>query len=237
MSQETVVRVSRCELSRSKDTWQYAEHNREDISAHWKKRHAENPAFFNGRLFVMEPPTIADKVLTASFVETDFASMLWWKETGYPDDSMYDGFGSAMIRASGGEVLLARQRPGNVNAGKLYMPGGFIDLRDITSDGQIDIEASIARELEEETGLPASEFDRNPGFIITRSGPLVSMAIEYRSNKPANALRDTLMANLARQDDPELSEFVIFDAPPDAKQDTDVIPFARRAVEAVMGGL
>ncbi len=94
----------------------------------------------------------------------EFKSFLYWKEHGYPDTSVRDTFGSALIRSAEGHILLGRQRAGNINAGLAYLPGGFIDGRDVAADGSIDIAASVAREVAEETGLGAGDIERMPGF-------------------------------------------------------------------------
>lgn len=237
MPNDCVTRVRECLLHRASKSWDYEQRFRCEIESNWQKRKSANPAFFNGRIFVMEPPLIEHGVLTAQMIEADFASHLHWKDHGYPDAGVRDSFGSALIRASGGEVLLARQRPGNLNSGFLYMPGGFIDLRDATDDGQIDIAASITRELKEETGLSASAFERPGGFIITQADSLVSIAAEFRSTKPAGALREEIMANLARQQNPELCDFTIFDGPPDIETNPEVAPFTQLAMTAVFAGL
>src|SRR6202040_1822717 len=54
-------------------------------------------------------------------------------------------------------------------------------------------DASIARELEEETGLGPAELKRRRGYIVTFAGALVSIAIEWQSALPADALRQPLL--------------------------------------------
>ncbi|MCH9808736.1 MAG: NUDIX domain-containing protein [Alphaproteobacteria bacterium] len=174
--------------------------------------------------------------MTAELIETDFSSFLFWKDTSYPEAGVRDGFGSAMIRSREGHVLLARQLAGHLNSGLLYLPGGFIDLNDVCGDGRVDIDASIMRELAEETGLGASSFVRRPGYLLTRVGVQVSIAVEFRSELDALELRHLLCSQLRAQGDPELADFVIFDRPPEPSQ-TDVVAFSRHAIEAVFSGL
>ena len=235
MSESNVSRIERCHLRRRAGSWAFAERNRESIEAHWQRRRASNPGFFNGRVFVMEPPRLSGGVLEADLIETDFASFLFWKENGYPDAAARDGFGSALIRACGGEVLLGRQLPGHVNSGLLYMPGGFIDLSDVKQDGLIDIDGSIAREIGEEIGLGLQHFKRRSGYLVTQLGSQVSIAVELVSPLDAETLRKLLLQRIAQQKEPELADFAIFAKPPGAEC-SDVAAFSRLAVSAVLEG-
>jgi hypothetical protein len=59
-------------------------------------------------------------------------------------------------------VLLGRQSEGNLNSELAYPPRGLIDASD-TVAGTMDIDASIAPELEEETRLTPAKLERRPG--------------------------------------------------------------------------
>lgn len=205
----SVVRIDRCDLRVSDGRWAFADTHHAEIDAHWARRKSDNPAFFNGALYVMTRHVLTDGGLSAELARADFKSVLYWRETGFRDASVADAFGSALIRSGEGHVLLGRQRPGNVNGGLAYLPGGFIDARDERAEGLIDIEASIARELAEETGLTPSMLHRVPGFILTFAGPMLSIAIEYRSAEPAEALRAKIHDHIAAETEPELSDVVV----------------------------
>lgn len=204
-----VVRVADCRLQLGSCQWEFARERREEIQENWRRRTAENPALFDGRVLMMRPPSIAEQVLTAELVEVDFKAYLFWRDSGFPDAGLFDGFGSALIRSREGHVLLGRQRGGNLNAGLVYLPGGFIDGRDVLSGGLVDIDASIARELKEETGLGAEAFSRAPGYLVTLCGPQISIAVEYRSVLSAQELRLKMLSAIAKQSEPELSDIVI----------------------------
>lgn len=204
-----VLRISECRLRLGDGLWKFSAERAGEIAAHWQRRQAESPALFDGRVLMMRPPTISEHVLSAELVGVDFKSYLYWRDNGFPEADLFDGFGSALIRSAEGHVLLGRQRGGNINAGLAYLPGGFIDGRDVRSDGAVDIAASIAREVAEETGLGADSFTRVPGYIITVCGAQVSIAVEYRSALPAEELRKLILSGIGTQDEPELDDVVI----------------------------
>jgi hypothetical protein len=220
-AEDRSVRIDACKLSVSPEPWAFAEDRRAEIAAHWRNATAERPKLFNGTVYVLREGVLVGQTFRGTFVRTDFKSFLYWRESGYVDQSVRDGFGSAVIRSAEGHVLFGRQTGGNVNAGLAYPPGGFIDTRDV-ADGAIDIDASIARELAEETGLDPVELARAPGYLLTRAGPLVSIGIEWSSPLPAEALRERMLDHIRHQATPELADIVIVRAA--GEIDTDRMP-------------
>jgi NUDIX domain len=217
---DSCVRIARCALRVGAELWAFAGRRRAEIAAHWQRASAERPKLFDGTVYMLRDGVLDDESFRGTYVRTDFKSFLYWRENGYPDASVRDSFGSAVIRSAEGHVLLGRQTSGNVNAGLAYPPGGFIDTRDVTADGSIDIDASITRELAEETGLDPLELRRTPGYVLTRAGALVSIGIEWRSPMSAVALRERILAHVRRQAVPELADVVIVRSVPEIDEDT-----------------
>jgi 8-oxo-dGTP pyrophosphatase MutT (NUDIX family) len=193
--------------SASIEPWSYAERHRDDIAAYWQEALVERPKMFDGTVHVLTAHAPYDGALNGTFTRTDFKNYLYWREHGFEGPTR-DGFGSSLIRSSDGCVLLGRQCEGNLNSGLAYPPSGLIDASD-TVVGTVDIDASIARELEEETGLTPAELERRRGYMVTFAGPLISIAIEWQSALPADALRRRILDHVARQPEPELADVVI----------------------------
>ena len=207
---DRVESVEHVTLNTGPGRWAYGENHRDAIARHWQLATAANPAFFNGVIHLVEGLVVTPGQVRARLLRTDFQSYLYWRDEGFPRSAgVFDGFGSALIRSVEGHVLLGRQRPGNVNAGLAYLPGGFIDARDAGEDGAVDIAASIAREVQEETGLCAGDLAAEPGFLVTRAGPHVSFARPYRSALGAEALAARIARHIAADPEPELADIVI----------------------------
>ena len=176
---EGVTAVDRCVLEVGGGAWPFAKSRADEIEAHWQEATRVNPSYFNGIVHLVDDVSLESGGLNASLVRTDFKSYLYWREQGFPEAGVLDGFGSALIRSSEGHVILGRQRAGNVNSGLVYLPSGFIDEQDVEADGSIDIVASVVREIAEETGAQGELLSRGPGFLVTRSGPQLSMAVPF----------------------------------------------------------
>ena len=207
---DRVVRVASLTLTVSSDRWLYAENRQDVIDAHWKRATAANPAFFNGVVHIIDRIEFGQSHIEARLIATGFKNFLYWRDEGFPEaGGVRDGFGSALIRSVEGHILLGRQRPGNINAGLAYLPGGFIDSRDAGAEGRVDIAASIERELKEETGLGLDQLSPEAGFIVTLTGAQVSVAVAYNSSLAAEVLAAKSHAHIAAEQDPELAEMII----------------------------
>lgn len=202
-------RVGHAHLGVTHAPWPFAVSNGSAIAAHWQRRKAENPSFFNGRVFVLRQLERHAGSIEATLSLEQFADFLYWRDLGYPDTGTLDGFGSALVRSAEGHVLLGHHAAGTLNAGSVYLPGGFLDARDVTAGGTIDLDASIARELAEETGLDAAALTRIPGVLLSRFARYCAFAIEYRSPLDAEALRLAMLDGLRRNAEQELSDIVI----------------------------
>ena len=228
----TVTDVRECDLRVESRPWAWAIANGASIDGHWEKAQRANPKYFNGTIFLIDDFAIRNGAAAASFIKTDFKSYLFWRSRGWPEAGVLDGFGSALLRSCEGHVVLGQQKAGHVNGGLAYFPGGFIDTRDISGDGRVDIDSSIARELEEETGLTARDLVRTPGYLVTRFGPHVSFAVAYRSASSSDELTAAINARIIADPHSELAKVVAIAVEEDMAAH-QVAPYARCLINAL----
>ena len=207
-----IHRVSRCELEIVRRPWPFAEEHAVAIDAHWRTAASQNPNLFNGTIYMARAAAItaspAGATFHATLSATEFKAYFYWREQAFPEVGARDLFGSALIRSAEGHVVLGRQRRG-INAGLAYLPGGFIDPRDVTSEARVDLDASIAREIAEETGLGGEDLTALPGYILTFAEPLFSIAREHRSRLAGEAIRARIRAHIESDPAAELADAVI----------------------------
>jgi hypothetical protein len=199
-----IHRVSALDLVVEAWTWPFAQARRAEIDAHFADKQRERPALFNGRVLLGRNPVFAGDRLSASYFETDFASFLAWRDWGFPDVSVFNGFGMGALRCADGAFVLGEMGQHTSNAGRIYFPSGTPDLDDVR-DGTLDISGSVTRELEEETGLAPGEYESEPHWHCIYTGPALAMIRMLRVNMPGEVVRDRIVANLAKQREPELS--------------------------------
>jgi len=203
MSLQGRIRISALDLRHTADRWAFAEREKERIDAHWQKLAASNPALWNGQVLMCHEVQLADGRLMGRFLTTDFASFVAWRDWGWPDRSMRNCFGSAVVLSNDGALIYGRMSEATLNPGKVYPPGGSLEPLDVRPDGMVDVQGSIERELEEETGLKAGEAE--PGeWIAVFDDYRLSLARAYRFDASASVLADQAVAYLKHADEEEL---------------------------------
>ena len=200
-----IVRARRLEARLEPFRWQWATRNRDVIAAHWTARLADKPRMFNGRVLMIGAHALDGDVYRAGYFETDFANLLAWRDLGFPDASVVNGFAMAALQGADGAFVMGVMGAHTANAGRVYFPAGTPDPSDVRPDGTVDLDGSVARELAEETGLEAASFAVPDHWIVVRRGPRIAFLRPLRAADPAEALADRARAHLRRDPDPELA--------------------------------
>jgi 8-oxo-dGTP pyrophosphatase MutT (NUDIX family) len=199
-----IHRVTALDLRYEPFAWPFARERRAEIDAHFAQKQREKPGIWNGRVLLGRQPSFYDNCLTASYFETDFASLLAWRDWGFPDQSVFNGFGMGALRGSDGTFVMGRMSAHTANGGRVYFPAGTPDLNDIAG-GAVDIAGSIAREVEEETGLVPADYRAEAHWHCVVAGAMIAMMRMLHVDASGEALKARIEDNLARQSQPELS--------------------------------
>jgi len=185
-------------------SWPFAGERRADIGAHFAEKQREKPKIWNGRVLLGRNPQFVGEHLRADYFETDFASFLAWRDWGFADKGIFNGFGMGALRSVDGAFVMGEMAQHTSNAGRIYFPSGTPDPDDITG-GALDIAGSVAREVEEETGLTSRDYRAEPHWDCVFTGPAIAMFKILHVDLPGEALRGRIEANLIRQSQPELA--------------------------------
>ncbi len=204
MTLPVIHRVTTLDLSFHPTPWPFAEQRRADIDAHFALKQAEKPKIWNGGILLARNPVFTGDRFSAAYFEADFASFLAWRDWGFPDREVFNGFGMGALRCADGAFVLGEMGQHTANAGRIYFPSGTPDLDDIRG-GAVDISGSVAREVEEETGLSAADYRAGTHWDCVVSGAAIAMIRILDVDMPGEALRARIEANLSRQQQPELS--------------------------------
>ena len=204
MTPPVIHRVTALDLTVRPSLWSFAQTQRADIEAHFARERRAKPQLWNGRILLARNPGFTEGQLTADYFETDFASFLAWRDWGFPDSEVFNGFGMGALRSADGAFVLGEMAQHTSNGGRIYFPSGTPDLDDVR-DGAVDIAGSVAREVLEETGLSDADYTASPHWDCVVSGAAIAMIRILNVDMPGEALRARIEANLARQRQPEFS--------------------------------
>ena len=199
-----IHRVTELDLKLRRQPWPFADERRAEIDAHFAVKQQEKPKLWNGRILLGRNPAFSGHRFSADYFEADFAGFLAWRDWGFPDTEVFNGFGMGALRCADGAFVLGEMADHTANAGRIYFPAGTPDLDDI-SGHTVDIAGSVAREVEEETGLTPVDYRAADHWDCVMTTTSVAMMRTLHVAMSGEALRAKIEANLARQTLPELS--------------------------------
>jgi 8-oxo-dGTP pyrophosphatase MutT (NUDIX family) len=226
MATEAVIhRVTTLDLKYEPWDWPFAARRRAEIDAHFISKQREKPGLWNGQVLLARRPAWVGDCFSASYFATDFASFLAWRDWGFVDAGVFNGFGMGALRCADGAFVVAEMGPHTSTAGRVYFPAGTPDPGDIVGD-RLDIAGSLTRELEEETGLTPADYKASPHWDCVSAGAAIALIRILDVAMSGEALRARIEANLARQKHPELSAIRLVRTP------ADIIPAMPRFVAA-----
>jgi hypothetical protein len=226
MTLPVIHRVRTLDLGFKPWQWSFADERRAEIDTHFAIKQREK-AIWNGRILLGRNPVFTAERFSASYFDADFASFLAWRDWGFPDRTVINGFGMGALRCADGVFVLGEMGQHTANAGRVYFPSGTPDLDDI-SGCAVDIPGSVAREVEEETGLTAADYQADGHWYCVVSGAAIAIIRILEVAVSGEALRARIEANLARQTRPELSAIHL------VREISDLTPAMPRFVTAFL---
>jgi 8-oxo-dGTP pyrophosphatase MutT (NUDIX family) len=204
MTPAKVVALDSAQFSVAAWTWPFARDRRAEIDAHFARRRQQSPALWNGRVLLLRDFALDGRHLRGTFFETGFADLMAWRDWGFPDASVTNCFAMGALRTSDGTYILGVMGDHTANAGSVYFPSGTPEPSDIKADG-VDLEGSAMREVAEETGLTASDFTAQPGWVAVFAPPKLALMKLLQLNHGIDDVRARVLRFLAGERNPELA--------------------------------
>jgi hypothetical protein len=202
----TITRVPFVEARCRPGSWAWSQENRAIIETNWADKLVRTPRMFNGRVLLLRGMEISGGRCRADYFEADFKDFLAWRDLGYPDPSVGNGYAMAALQGSDGAFVCGVMGRHTANAGRVYFPSGTPDLSDLQPDGSVDLATSVTRELAEETDLPPHLFDVSEEWVVVRQWPAVAFMRPVRFHEPADTVAERIRAAISGQAEPELAD-------------------------------
>ena len=123
MTSPPIHRVTTLDLAVKPWSWPFAQARRAEIDAHFAEKQREKPALWNGRVLLGRSPVFSGERFSASYFETDFASFLAWRDWGFPDKGVFNGFGMGALLSQDGAFALGEMgQPPRTPAAFIFPP-------------------------------------------------------------------------------------------------------------------
>ncbi len=234
VTQAKIIPIARIEAIFEPREWGFAREHADEIKAHWATLKARTPSLFDGRVLLQYARRLEDGVFYARYLATNYSAFLAWRDFGWPDKEIINGFSMAALRAKDGAFLLGEMAAHTANPGKIYFAAGTPDPDDITTSGKVDLFANLMRELEEETGLKSSEVSVGEGWTAVFEGQRIAFMRPVTIDMEAQAARALILSRLAKQPHPELADVHIIRSADDIDK-AKMPPFACAYLAHVLG--
>jgi 8-oxo-dGTP pyrophosphatase MutT (NUDIX family) len=176
------------------------------IEADWARQRVANPALFDGRIALLTGLRYAARRLVGSSHLVRYASFLYWrKERG---QGAGHAFAHAMPVTSDGALIAVRMGSHTANPGAVYFAAGSFEAEDF-SDGKVDIDRNMAREVKEETGLELAPLDRDPIWHAWSGDAGTVVSRRFRLPMTAEGAAARIRDFVAAEAEPEIEGPVI----------------------------
>lgn len=196
--------------------WNFETTRSSDISRIWTFLKESQPKIFNGPVLMSYDATGDDQLLQVDLLRTTYAAFMAWRELDHPDRSAKLCFPIAAIRTSDGFYVLGTMASHTSNAGLTYFPSGTLNDDDVMPDGTVALERSLAREVEEETGLTRTDYELVNGWTRVENDVRCAFFKEARLKWSRSEVSERITSFLESQTDPELSTISFIKEPADA---------------------
>jgi len=162
--------------------------------------------------------------------ETDYASLIAWRDWNFPDPSVHNFFAAAALHTADGAYLVGEMAPHTASAHQLYFPCGTPEPSDTNDRQQLGLQENLRRELREETGLNIEELIAGPRWTLIHDRGLMAFMKQLTSRQSADELRGRILRHLATERQPELSDIYVVRGR--SQLDSRMPPFVTKFLEA-----
>lgn len=204
----TFVIVDEIESAYCARGWRFAEQRAAEIDANWERLRASRPGVFDGRVLVADRWDVEERagrrVLVTRHFATRFRNFIAMRDWGFPDPGVRNCFAAAALVSADGDWVLGAMGAHTANAGRVYFPCGTPDMDDVEGL-RVDLEGSVLRELEEETGVAPEDVSLDPGWTIVFEGGRIACMKIVRSRLATQELVARIRAFLDADPAAELS--------------------------------
>ncbi len=176
------------------------------ILANWEREIAANPALFDGEVLLLSEVGYDDGRLKGRCHAVRYATLLHWRRER-PAGAEH-AYAHAALVSSDGALVAIRMGAHTANPGKVYFAAGSFEPVDFR-DGRVDVDANMAREVFEETGLAIGDEPKEDSYFLFSQNGTTVIFRRYFLTEAADVIAIRIEAFVAGETEPEIDGPVI----------------------------
>lgn len=179
----------------------------DEIAANWAEEVAANPALFNGTMLLHSQLALRGRRIVGACHMVNYATLMYWrKHRDVP--SAHHAFANAALVSRDNALVAIRMGPHTASAGRVIFAAGSFEDPDLV-DGRVDIDANMAREVREETGIDITVLRRDPSYVVYSVNGGTAIMRRYWLEDSADEAARRIEAFVAGETEPEISGPVV----------------------------
>ena len=214
LAEGAIIEIDRIDARLTQWDWPFARERQDEIRARWTRLVGEKPSLFDGRVILQHQrrrylDEHGKRVFEALYFETAYSTFVSHRELKPENDAVLNGFAAAALMSNDGAYLLGLMGAHTYIAGEIQFAAGTPDLSDVMPDGRVDLESSVLRELEEETGLRRDEVRLGTVWHAVHVGGEIAFLRPMQIDLGAEAAKALILSRVAHQAQPEFAAVII----------------------------
>lgn len=197
------IPIHKANVTLTSMTWPLASKYSSDIDAYWRKRTTAQPWLYDGEILLLYKWSLSNGRFDGECLKTDYRSFLFWREHPALDLHVYDFFSAGLVRSSEGWIMLGRAGASTSRPGAVFPPCGSLHPDDVNGTN-VDLEASMLRELKEETGLDFACKDLDSPVLVFDGQRIVYLR-PIMLSRSADEIAKDVQSFIASSIEPELA--------------------------------
>ena len=222
--QPVVFEISTIRLMVESDPHPFYLYEKDNSERNWIDEVAAQPALFNGQLLLHREIHLENGSLRAVSHLVPFSTFLWWRKQPERLGAAHL-FAVAIIVSSDGALIAVKMGDHTANPGKVYCAAGSLDAHDIVGD-RVDVDANMAREVAEETGLDLTHARRGDTIYGLWRDRSFTLFRYFHFPETAEQLLDAIHTHMIEDQEKEIAGPVAIWSPdPEAHNYGPFMPF------------
>ena len=202
----SIVPVSAIEVRLDSGQHPFEAANAHAIESNWQREVSANPALFDGTIVLLAELAYVDGRLSGRCHAVRYATLLYWRRNR-PQGAEH-AFAHAGLVSSDGALVAIRMASHTANAGRIYFAAGSFEPFDFR-DGLVDVEANMAREVREETGLDISATPHDASYHLHSRDSATVIFRRCYLDETADQIAARIAAFVASEEQSEIDGAVV----------------------------